>query len=239
MLLTLHFSQYVNGPCRETRPFSFFVIFAVKVKIMKNKLIIILSAVTAILLVAIGIQTSAYKRSQEDVRVYRGNVDALMRDVEAYRTKDSMSVAKTAALELRLSEFEDFCEEQKTLIKKLNIQKKELESIVTSQTEAIYELSGHATDSVIKYVDRVQTDTVTKIAYSDKWIDLDLLIKEDKAFEGRIATRDNLHVVENVEYKRFLGFLWRTSKVKKREVNVVSESPYSTITNVEYVEIRK
>lgn len=210
-----------------------------KIKIMKNKLIIILSAVTAILLVIIGIQFSAYKRSQEDVRVYRGNVDALMRDVETYRTKDSMSVAKTAALELRLSEFEDFCEEQKTLIKKLNIQKKELESIVTSQTEAIYELSGHATDSVIKYVDRVQTDTVTKIAYSDKWIDLDLLIKEDKAFEGRIATRDNLHVVENVEYKKFLGFLWRTSKVKKREVNVVSESPYSTITNVEYVEIRK
>ena len=62
---------------------------------MKNKLIVILSAVTAILLVAIGIQTSAYKRSKEDVRVYRGNVDALMRDVEAYRTKDSMSVAKT------------------------------------------------------------------------------------------------------------------------------------------------
>ena len=85
----------------------------------------------------------------------------------------------------------------------------------------------------------MQTDTVTKIAYSDKWIDLDLLIREDKAFEGRIATRDNLHVVENVEYKKFLGFLWRTSKVKKREVNVVSESPYSTITNVEYVEIRK
>ena len=222
------------------RGLSHFLLYLqIKVKIMKNKLIIILSAVTAILLVAIGIQASAYKRSQEDVRVYRGNVDALMRDVETYRTKDSMSVAKTAALELRLSEFEDFCEEQKTLIKKLNIQKKELESIVTSQTEAIYELSGHATDSVIKYVDRVQTDTVTKIAYSDKWIDLDLLIREDNAFEGRIATRDNLHVVENVEYKKFLGFLWRTSKVKKREVNVVSESPYSTITNVEYVEIRK
>ena len=222
------------------RGLSHFLLYLqTKVMIMKNKIIIILSAVTAILLVAIGIQTSAYKRSQEDVRVYRGNVDALMRDVETYRTKDSMSVAKTAALELRLSEFEDFCEEQKTLIKKLNIQKKELESIVTSQTEAIYELSGHATDSVIKYVDRVQTDTVTKIAYSDKWIDLDLLIREDNAFEGRIATRDNLHVVENVEYKRFLGFLWRTSKVKKREVNVVSESPYSTITNVEYVEIRK
>ena len=222
------------------RGLSHFLLYLqIKVKIMKNKLIIILSAVTAILLVAIGIQTSAYKRSREDVRVYRDNVDALMRDVETYRTKDSMSVAKTAALELRLSEFEDFCEEQKTLIKKLNIQKKELESIVTSQTEAIYELSGHATDSVIRYVDRVQTDTVTKIAYSDKWIDLDLLIREDKAFEGRIATRDNLHVVENVEYKKFLGFLWRTSKVKKREVNVVSESPYSTITNVEYVEIRK
>lgn len=210
-----------------------------KIKIMKNKIIIILSAVAAILLVTIGIQTSAYKRSKEDVRVYRGNVDALMRDVETYRTKDSMSVAKTAALELRLSEFGHYCEAQKALIKKLNIQKKELESIVTTQTEALYELSGRVADTVIRYVDRVQIDTVTKIAYSDKWIDLDLLIKDDKAFEGRIATRDNLHVVENVEYKRFLGFLWRTSKVKKREVNVVSESPYSTITNVEYVEIRK
>ena len=222
------------------RGLSHFLLYLqIKVKIMKNKLIIILSAVTAILLVTIGIQTSAYKRSQEDVRVYRGNVDALMRDVETYRTKDSMSVAKTAALELRLSEFEDFYEAQKTLIKKLNIQKKELESIVTTQTEALYELSGRVADTVIRYVDRVQIDTVTKIAYSDKWIDLDLLIKDDNAFEGRIATRDNLHVVENVEYKRFLGFLWRTSKVKKREVNVVSESPYSTITNVEYVEIRK
>lgn len=206
---------------------------------MKNKLIIILSAVIALLLVAVGIQSSAYKRSKENVRVYKGNVDVLMRDVETYRTKDSMSVAKAAALELRLSEFEDYCEEQKALIKKLDIKKRELESIVSTQMETIYELSGKAKDTVITYVDRLQIDTVTKIAYSDKWVDLDLLLKKDGTFDGDIATRDNLHVVENVEYKRFLGFLWRTSKVKKREVNVVSESPYSTITNVEYVEIRK
>ena len=52
------------------RGLSHFLLYLqIKVKIMKNKLIIILSAVTAILLVTIGIQTSAYKRSQEDERV--------------------------------------------------------------------------------------------------------------------------------------------------------------------------
>lgn len=58
-------------------------------------------------------------------------------------------------------------------------------------------------------------------------------------FTGTFENRDSLLVAETVKYKRFLGFLWKTSKVKDRKVDVVSKNPHTKILGVEFTTIRE
>lgn len=206
---------------------------------MKNKITLAMIVAILALLITVCIQSSIVKKVRAEVKVERNNIAVLLRDARTYRIKDSMNVAEVEALELKVRDFEEYCKKQEEIIKSLKINKKELESVVSSQLESIYKLSGQTKDTVVTYVDRIQRDTISRVAYSDKWIDLDILIKKDGSFDGNIEASDNLHVVETVTYKRFLGFLWRTAKVDKRMVKVVSESPYTAIKDVSYVEIRK
>jgi hypothetical protein len=46
-------------------------------------------------------------------------------------------------------------------------------------------------------------------------------------------------IVETVQYKRFWGFLWKTKKIKNREIDVVSKNPATKILGVEFVTIEK
>ena len=55
--------------------------------------------------------------------------------------------------------------------------------------------------------------------------------------ELQISNRESLKIVETVKYKRFLGFLWKTNKVKSRQVDVVSQNPATSIVNVDYISI--
>ena len=62
---------------------------------------------------------------------------------------------------------------------------------------------------------------------------------QNKTFEGRLEVRDSLIIVESVKYKRFLGFLWKTNKVKNRQIDVVSKNPHTKIVGTELVVIEK
>ena len=54
-----------------------------------------------------------------------------------------------------------------------------------------------------------------------------------------IVNRDSILVAATVQYKRFLGFLWKTKKIKNREIDVISRNPHTKIMGVEYIEIEK
>ena len=54
-----------------------------------------------------------------------------------------------------------------------------------------------------------------------------------------ITTRDSLLIVETVQYKRFLGFLWKTNRIKNRSFDVVSLNPNTTIEDFKVVTIEK
>ena len=58
-------------------------------------------------------------------------------------------------------------------------------------------------------------------------------------FSGKIITRDSLLITESVQYKRFLNFLWKTKRIKKREFDIVSKNPYTKITGFEVITIEK
>ena len=174
------------------------------------------------------------KRFRDRLAVSQQTVQALMADVERYRTSDSLNAAKAGVLTLRLSEMERYRAEDMKLIESLRVRKRELEQATSIQMQTIAALKGLVRDSVVFVYDEIYLpDTVRTLNVSDKWIDLHGVIYQDGAFDGTLVVRDSLLVVETVQRARFLGFLWRTRRVKSREVDVVSKNPYTAIMGVE------
>ena len=100
--------------------------------------------------------------------------------------------------------------------------------------KTIYSLSTPVRDTVI-IKDTIERK-VKSFDYTSKWVDVDGLLDGD-SLKLNIRNREELTIVESVEYKRFLGFLWKTSKVKRRDVDVVSKNPHTEIVDVDYVSI--
>lgn len=185
--------------------------------------------------------TAVFVISRVEVRTLNGRlsasqrtVQALMGDVERYRTSDSLNAAKAGVLSLRLSEMERYRAADMKLIKSLKVKKKELEQVTSVQLQTIAALKGQVRDSVVIVHNTVSLgDSVQVLDVSDEWIDLHGVIYQDGAFDGTLEVRDSLLVVETVQRARFLGFLWRTKRVKSREVDVVNKNPYTVIMGVE------
>lgn len=169
---------------------------------------------------------------------YRSNTETLLQDVKTYQTKDSLNAAKVGVLELKLSEFEKYRASDAELIKTLQTKNRDLERVTTTQMETINELRATVRDSVVYLPGDTVTTVLRCIEYSDKWVDFDGCIINN-TFSGKIITRDSLLITETVQYKRWLGFLWKTKKIKNRQIDVVSKNPATKILGVEFVTIEK
>lgn len=186
----------------------------------------------------IWVQRTKIEKLTDERNRYRGNTETLLQDVETYKTKDSLNAAKVGVLELKLSEFERYRASDAELIKTLQTKNRELERVTTTQMETINELRATVRDSVVYLPGDTVTTVLRCIEYSDKWVDFDGCIKNN-TFSGKIITRDSLLITETVQYKRWLGFLWKTKKIKNREIDVISRNPHTKIMGVEYIEIEK
>ena len=186
----------------------------------------------------IWVQRTKIEKLTDERNRYRGNTETLLQDVETYKTKDSLNAAKVGVLELKLSEFERYRASDAELIKTLQTKNRELERVTTTQMETINELRATVRDSIVYLPGDTVTTVLRCIEYSDKWVDFDGCIKNN-TFSGKIITRDSLLITETVQYKRWLGFLWKTKKIKNREIDVISRNPHTKIMGVEYIEIEK
>lgn len=205
---------------------------------MKKYLIIAAIALAVAAVVTIWVQRSRINQLTGERDKYRTNTETLLKDVSRYQTKDSLNAAKVGVLELKLSEFEKYRASDAELIKTLQTKNRELERVTTTQMETINELRATVRDSVVYLPGDTVTTVLRCIEYSDKWVDFDGCIKNN-TFSGKIITRDSLLITETVQYKRWLGFLWKTKKIKNREIDVVSKNPHTKIMGVEYIEIEK
>lgn len=163
----------------------------------------------------------------------------IMAESQLYRVSDSLNAAKVSELQFTLKEYKKYRAQDLQFIKQLKIKKSDLQKVIGSQTETINSLSTKLNDSI-------RIDTVVNIAdtlkcfnYKSKWTDVSgcIDIKHD-SINLQIKNRESLKIVETVIYKRFLGFLWKTNKIKDRRVDVVSENPNTTITNLDYISIK-
>lgn len=167
---------------------------------------------------------------------YKNNTEVLMGDVKRYKVRDSLNVARTESLELTLDEFKRFRAEDAALIKQLKTKNRDLQSVVTSQSQSIYELSAIPKDTVI-IRDSVMIDALL-LHCGDEWFDFDGILSNGK-LEGNMLTRDSLLLAETVKYKRFLGFLWKTKRIQDRMIDVISKNPHTVIQDVELITIEE
>ena len=187
---------------------------------------------------AFWVQHVKIKRLTEERDRYRSNTEILLQDVKTYQTKDSLNAIKVGNLELSLAEYKKYRADDLALIKTLQAKNRDLERVTTTQMETINELRATVRDSVVYLPGDTVTTVLRCIEYSDKWVDFDGCIINN-TFSGKIITRDSLLITETVQYKRWLGFLWKTKKIKNRQIDVVSKNPATKILGVEFVTIEK
>ena len=198
---------------------------------------LILAAIILAIAAAFWAQHAKIKRLTEERDRYRSNTEMLLQNVETYQTKDSLNAAKVGVLELKLSEFEKYRTSDAELIKTLQTKNRDLRRITTTQLETINELRGTVRDSIVY----LPGDTVVLrcVDISDPWFSLKGCTTPDGEFTGTFINRDSIVIAETVQYRRFLGFLWKTKKIKSREIDIISRNPHTKIIGVEYIEIEK
>lgn len=206
---------------------------------MKKYLIIAAIALAVAAVVTIWVQRSRINQLTGERDKYRTNTETLLQDVSRYQTKDSLNAAKVGVLELKLSEFEKYRASDAELIKTLQTKNRELEAVTTAQMETITKLRGTVRDSIVYLPGDTTTIVLKCVDISDPWFLLKGCTTPDGEFTGTFVNRDSILVAATVQYKRFLGFLWKTKKIKNREIDVISRNPHTKIMGVEYIEIEK
>lgn len=211
------------------------------------KKIIIKIAIIAVAILALVLAFNKIQKLKEENNRLLSNQEILltqkqtiMAESQAYKVSDSLNAAKVSELQFTLKEYKKYRAQDLQLIEQLKVKKSDLQKVIDSQTETINSLSAKLNDSI-------RVDTITNIVdtlkcfdYKSKWTDVSgcIDLKHD-SINLQIRNRESLKIVETVVYKHFLGFLWKTNKVKDRQVDVVSENPHTTITNLDYVSIKR
>lgn len=201
-------------------------------------------AVAAVILLALLLKISNSKLEKENARLL-SNQEILLTQKEnataksqIYKVSDSLNAAKISELQFTLKEYKKYRAQDIQLIEQLKIKKSNLQGVISSQIETINSISTKLKDSI--RIDTVNNiiDTLRYFNYNSKWTDISGYIKQDSV-DLQIKNRESLKIVETVIYKRFLGFLWKTSKIKDRQIDVVSENPNTKIVNLDYIKIAR
>jgi hypothetical protein len=200
---------------------------------------LILAAIILAVAAAFWVQHVKIKRLTEERDRYRSNTEILLQDVKTYQTKDSLNAIKVGNLELSLAEYKKYRADDLALIKTLQAKNRDLERVTTTQMETINELRAIVRDSVVYLPGDTVTTILRCVDIVEPWFELHGCATPDGQFTGTHINRDSLLIVETVQYKRFWGFLWKTKKIKNREIDVVSKNPATKILGVEFVTIEK
>jgi hypothetical protein len=193
--------------------------------------------VTAILLALIIILGISNKKKASENKALKSNVSTLIEGVEQYTIQDSLQVATIADLELSLSQYKKYMEEDEKLIHSLKIDNKRLRGVISTQTESYYKHTAVLRDSVkmLSTGDSVPTPIHIKTAsYSDRWHSLNVTIEGD-SLDYILKTKESLLITNHIVPKRFLFIKYGCKEVR---TDVVSKSPYAEDINVESITIR-
>lgn len=205
---------------------------------MKKYIIIAAIALAVAAVVTIWVQRSRINQLTGERDKYRTNTETLLQDVSRYKTKDSLNAARVGVLELSIQDYERFMKEDADLINKLKRKNEELQNFSKIQAETIIKIRAQVKDSLIYIPGDTAYQLIPCVSFRDSWTNIEACVYNDTLI-GDIQIRDSLILYETIIYKRFLGFLWKTKKIKERSFNIVSKNPYTEIKGVEVVSIRE
>ena len=168
----------------------------------------------------------------QDRDLYKRNMNSALIECVEWKTKDSLSAAKNATLNLKISELERYRINDINQINQLKKKNEELNNLIKNSSKTEIKIITQLKDTVI------YKDTVKYFNWNDNWTSVKGLIQKDTV-DLNISNSDSLVISVATKYKRFLGFLWKTKKIKDQNVYVVSKNPHTTITNIEYYGISK
>lgn len=101
---------------------------------------IIIATLILALIGTLFIQHNRITHLKEEKVKYEHNVNVLMGDIESYKTKDSLNVARIESLELNMKEMERFRAEDLRIIEKLRMKNRDLSALTKSYLATITHL---------------------------------------------------------------------------------------------------
>ena len=195
----------------------------------------------SVIIVAFVVVVRQNKRLRSERDAYRNNTEVLMGEIMRYETKSGEQAVRVNELQLRVAELERYRADDAALIRAMGVKKKELEQLTKMQQQTIYRLQGIVRDTVFVEVvpDGYENVPARCAEHHDEWLDFSCCIFPDNSYKAEIQSRDRITYVERVEYARFLGFLWRTKRIKSRDQSIVNHNPNAEIIDAEFITIRK
>lgn len=159
------------------------------------------------------------------------NQEALLTDVEYYKTESGKNAASVLKLELSRSELERHCQDLTKTVEDLNIKISRIQSASTTVTKTEVEIQTVVRDSIVY---RDLPISIKVINWRDPWIKLNGVLDGD-TFSAKIESVDTLQQVVHRIPKKFLFIKWGTKAIRQE---VVSSNPHSKIVYTEYIELK-
>lgn len=203
---------------------------------MKNTIYRI--AAIAVLALCAFLAWKRYKSVMAERDLLRSNQETILRDYDIkvkeanlYKVRDSLSAVKIGAMQLTLDEYKALNSDTYSIIKELKGRNGDLESAVEASMMNEKVVHTYIRDTVLI------GDTVHHFSYNDKWTSVTGFVKYPDSVYLQLRNKEYIRAVEVVEYKRFLGFLWKTRRVKSRDIKIMSDNPNTEIIDASYVRI--
>lgn len=198
---------------------------------MKKYITIAAIVIMFVFMCVLSFQSRKITALEQERNRYKANSEILAGKVDYYRTSDSLNAASVQTLRLTVAEYAKFRAEDAALIKSLRTKNRALKSAISAQTSTVVEVVSTVHDTIVM-VDSLPT-SARSLKCGDEWYTFEGLLTGNE-FSGTMQTRDYILVAESIEYKRFLGFLWKTKRIKNRKLDIVSKNPHCKIVDVEH-----
>ena len=192
----------------------------------------VLSVISLVAIAAVVLLWSFWRREHAERQRLQANQNALLADVEFYRTESGKSAAVVERLTMTVGEFRRHFDDYRETLDDLGIRLRRVESMSRSALRSDYRLETVVRDSVVI---RERADTLKVIGYCNPYMKFSGIV-DGGTFRGTVATYDTIDQVVHRVPRKFLFFRYGTKAIRQE---VVTRNPYSQVTYTEYIKLNK
>lgn len=173
---------------------------------------------------------TTYKKQKAEIERLKNNQQALTTKLDTFKTESGKNAARAIEMEMKKSEFEELCSEQKKTIDDLKIKVKYLNGISTTASVTKVNFETVLKDSIIYvYKDSVRYyDKIKTFEWSDNWNKVNGFIYKDN-IQCMYQGVDTVDIVITRIPHKFLFFKWGTKRIETvvRHSNPSSEIKFN------------